>query len=139
MRMDPTMNMVLVPERQQIMAMVLTMPPQQVMMGMEKSCRMRKEKSQPVWKMLKTLPKVLMRLRGSDGERLPEGKRLDAEVLQTVDGDDGVEDAVGPAVAELADETNDHEVVEVELRGVLAVDLWVKGERETDPACGASP
>lgn len=80
-----------------------------------------------------------MRLRGSDGERLPEGKRLDAEVLQTVDGDDGVEDAVGPAVAELADETDDHEVVEVEFRGVLAADLWVKGERETDPACGASP
>ena len=52
-----------------------------------------------------------MRLRGSDGERLPEGKRLDAEVLQTVDGDDGVEDAVGPAVAELADETNDQEAV----------------------------
>lgn len=68
-------------------------------------------------------------LKGSDWSRS----------AQTVDGDDGVEDAVGPAVAELADETNDHEVVEVELRGVLAVDLWVKGERETDPACGASP
>ena len=64
-----------------------------------------------------------MRLRGRGGGRLPEGKRLDAEVLQTVDGDDRVEDAVGPAVAELADEADDHEVVEVELRRVLALDL----------------
>ena len=64
-----------------------------------------------------------MRLRGRAAARLPEGKRLDAVVLQAVDGDDGVEDAVGPAVAELADEADDHEVVEVELRGVLALDL----------------
>ena len=73
--------------------------------------------------MLKTLPEVLMRLRERGEAKRPEGKRLDAEVLQTVDGDDGVEDAVGPAVAELTDEADDHEIVEVELRRVLTLNL----------------